>query len=166
MHLSSTAKVILGMVALGRTTGYDIKQLVDKSTRNFWAASYGQIYPELKRLEEAGLLAGSDSPSGARARRSYRLTKAGERALRDWLTSDAEPVWELRDEHTLKLFFADILTPQEKRAILRARVEFHERMAARLREIEPLARASGAKSPLEVLLRGIALHEFIAGQRS
>lgn len=166
MQLSSTAKVILGMVAQGRTTGYDIKQLVDKSTRNFWAASYGQIYPELKRLEEAGLLAGEDAPSGRRARRAYRLTKAGERALRDWLTDDRDAVWELRDEYTLKLFFGDLLTPAEKRALLRARVDFHERMAARLREIVPAARASGAKSPLEVLLRGIAFHEFLAGQRS
>lgn len=164
MDLSSTAKVILGMVALGRTTGYDIKQLVDKSTRNFWAASYGQIYPELKRLEDAGLLAGSDAPSGGRARRSYRLTKAGDKALRAWLTSDAEPVWELRDEHTLKLFFADLLTAEEKRALVRARIEFHEQTAARLRQIEPVARAADARSPLEVLLRGIDLHEFIAGQ--
>ena len=165
MDLSSTAKVILGMVAVGRTTGYDIKQLVDKSTRHFWAASYGQIYPELKRLEDAGLLAGEDASSGGRARRSYRLTKAGERALHDWLTGDAEPVWELRDEHTLKLFFGDLLTPAEKKALLRERIEFHERTAARLREIEPYARASGARSPLEVLRRGIELHDFIAGQR-
>ena len=164
MDLSSTAKVILGMVALGRTTGYDIKQLVDKSTRHFWAASYGQIYPELKRLEEAGLLAGEDASAGGRARRSYRLTAAGESALRTWLTSGADPVWELRDEHVLKLFFADILTPAERRAILRARAEYHERMAARLREIEPGARSTGARAPLEVLLRGIELHEFMAGQ--
>ena len=50
--LTPTGRVILGMIALGNQTGYDIKQLVDKSTRHFWAASYGQIYPELRRLEE------------------------------------------------------------------------------------------------------------------
>ena len=27
----------------------EIKQLVDKATRFFWAASYGQIYPLLKQ---------------------------------------------------------------------------------------------------------------------
>jgi hypothetical protein len=41
--LTPTGRVILGMLALGKTTGYDIKQFVDKSTRHFWAASYGQI---------------------------------------------------------------------------------------------------------------------------
>ena len=164
MELSSTAKVILGMVAMGRSTGYDIKQLVDKSTRNFWAASYGQIYPELKGLEEAGLLRGSDASSGGRARRSYALTAAGRKALKAWLTADEEPVWELRDEQLLKLFFSDLMTPAERRALIRQRIEFHERTAARLREIEPFARASGAGAPLRVLEGGIAMHEWIAAE--
>ena len=42
------------MIRNGRRTGYEIKQLVDVSTRFFWAASYGQIYPELKRSRRPG----------------------------------------------------------------------------------------------------------------
>ena len=67
-ELSPTGSVILGMLALGKQTGYDIKQFVDKSTRHFWAASYGQIYPELKRLEEQGLVRGRPEPTGGRSR--------------------------------------------------------------------------------------------------
>ena len=70
--LSGTGYVILGMLALGVRTGYDIKAIVDRSTRFFWAASYGQIYPELRRLEEAGLVEGKSSPTGARKRKEYR----------------------------------------------------------------------------------------------
>jgi PadR family transcriptional regulator AphA len=58
MELSPTAYVVLGMLNLGARTGYDIKGIVDRSTRFFWAASYGQIYPELNRLEHAGLVKG------------------------------------------------------------------------------------------------------------
>src|ERR1700756_5193368 len=105
--LTPTGRVILGMIALGRQTGYDIKQLVDKSTRHFWAASYGQIYPELRRLQDQGLGDGREEPSGARARTVYVLTDAGRAALRGWLASDAELVYELRDEGMLKLFFSD-----------------------------------------------------------
>src|SRR5438270_13356380 len=105
--LSPTGRVMLGMIALGKRTGYEMKQLVDKSTRHFWAASYGQIYPELRRLEEQGLVRGRPAPSGARARTVYELTDAGERALADWLASDAPLVDELRDEGMLKLFFSD-----------------------------------------------------------
>ena len=107
MELSPTAKVILGMITFGKRTGYDIKQFVDKTARHFMAASYGQIYPELKRLEQAGLVRGTDVPSGGRARTEYDLTDAGHQALRDWLAEDTEPLYELRDEGMLKLFFAD-----------------------------------------------------------
>ena len=56
------------MLAARPRSGYEIKQLVDSSARFFWAASYGQIYPELKRLERAGLVASEASPRGARKR--------------------------------------------------------------------------------------------------
>jgi DNA-binding PadR family transcriptional regulator len=66
--LSPTAYVILGMLGLGARTGYDVKGIVDQSTRFFWAASYGQIYPELSRLEELGLVTGRLAPTGGRKR--------------------------------------------------------------------------------------------------
>src|SRR5207302_1460724 len=89
--LTPTGRVILGMIAFGKQTGYDIKQLVDKSTRHFWAASYGQIYPELRRLEGEGMVRGRPEPTGGRARMVYELTEEGQRALREWLKSDLEP---------------------------------------------------------------------------
>ena len=76
------------MLRLGRRTGYEIKSLVDVSTRFFWAASYGQIYPELARLEELGLVRGEDDRIERAAPQAYELTPAGERALHDWLTSE------------------------------------------------------------------------------
>jgi DNA-binding PadR family transcriptional regulator len=109
IQLSATGRVILGMIALGNRTGYDIKTVVDRSTRNFWTASYGQIYPELARLEEAGLVRGRPEPTGGRARTVYALTERGRKALRGWLASDEEPTYELRDEGMLKLFFSDSL---------------------------------------------------------
>ena len=56
MELNPTSYVILGMLGMRPMCGYEIKALVDGSTRFFWAASYGQIYPELRRLTEAGLI--------------------------------------------------------------------------------------------------------------
>src|SRR6058998_2101805 len=69
MDFSSTAYVILGMLGWRPMSGYEIKSLVDKSTRLFWAASYGQIYPELRRLQAAGLIEGKASPQGGQAQR-------------------------------------------------------------------------------------------------
>lgn len=118
-QLSPTAYVILGFVRNEPRSGYEIKALVDNSTRFFWAASYGQIYPELKRLSEAGLIVGSDTPTGGRKRTVYEITADGEEELRAWLRREPE-TFEMRDEGLLKLFFADALTREEAVEILRA----------------------------------------------
>ena len=157
---SPTAYVILGMLKIGRRTGYDIKQMVDFSTRFFWATSYGQIYPELKRLEENGLIEGESDPRGGRKRRAYTLTAAGEDALERWLTSAADPLYELRDEALLKLFFAGALAPEETIAVVQAKRKFHEGVLARLREVEPTVR-NGAQCPYLVLRYGIGFHTWI-----
>jgi DNA-binding PadR family transcriptional regulator len=156
--LSATARVVLGLIPFGKRTGYDIKTFVDRTTRYFWAASYGQIYPELKKLEERGLVRGRHEPSGARARTVYELTDAGESALTAWLASEEEPSYELRDEGMLKLFFSDSL-PEQRSAILRAMREREERGLAHLRSIEPHASRGPTGAHLTLQL-GIGLTEW------
>jgi DNA-binding PadR family transcriptional regulator len=170
MELSKTAYLILGMLPLGRRTGYEIKSLVDLSTRFFWAASYGQIYPELARLEELGLIEGTaggelDSSNGRR-RKAYELTPAGEQALRAWLTSDEPLHIELRHEGALKAFFSDVLEPEEQRRQLRRIRDEHAAIADQLERIRPVAQESadesGKRFPYLTLEFGIAYQRFIA----
>ena len=157
VDLNPTGRVILGMIALGKRTGYDIKAFVDKTARYFWAASYGQIYPELKRLEDQGLVRGRPEPSGGRARTVYELTEAGTAALHTWLESDDGPSYELRDEGMLKLFLSDSL-PERRIDIVRAMRAREERALAHLRSIEPHA-SQGPAGPYLTLQMGIELTE-------
>ena len=108
MQLNGVTPVILCLLKLEPRSGYDIKRIVDRSTRFFWAASYGQIYPELRRLEAAGLVTGESAPTGDRRRTVYRITTEGDAAHDAWLTSPGAG-YELRDLGLLKLFFADSL---------------------------------------------------------
>jgi PadR family transcriptional regulator AphA len=147
------------MIRLGRKTGYEIKQLVDVSARFFWSASYGQIYPELKRLEAEGLIRGEDAATNGRARRAYELTAAGEEALDGWLRSGAAPVLEMRDEGLLKLFFSDGMTGAEKAALIHSMRERHDEVVASLESIEDDAAAKGG-GPYDVLRFGLAYHRF------
>jgi len=163
MDLSKTSYVILGMLKLGRRTGYEIKSLVDVSTRFFWAASYGQIYPELSRLEKLGLIKGEVDRSNGRRPKAYELTPAGERALHDWLTSEDPLHIELRHEGALKFFFSDGLTREEQLAQLRHTRRTHERIAEELRAIEPETPEGKPPAPLMTLEFGIAYQEFLAG---
>jgi PadR family transcriptional regulator AphA len=135
MKLSPTAYVILGMLGWRPMSGYEIKTIVDKSTRFFWAASYGQIYPELRKLSAAGLIDGKASPQGGRRRNVYRLTPSGRKELQAWLGVDAD-VFELRDEGLLKLFFAEAAGSDAAIRALEAKRREHERVLAHLETIE------------------------------
>ena len=158
-ELTGVGKVILGALHGRARSGYEIKQLVDRSTRFFWAASYGQIYPELRRLEKAGLVAGESNPSGGRKRRVYRLTAAGREVLHDWLTSP-EATHEVRDEGLLKLFFADALAPDEALELVRAMRSRRLGTLEHLRAIEARAPIGDRRveSPLLCLEYGIGLN--------
>jgi PadR family transcriptional regulator, regulatory protein AphA len=158
--LTPTARVILGMIALGKQTGYDIKQLVDKSTRHFWAASYGQIYPELRRLEEQGLIRGQPEPRGGRARTVYTLTPAGQDAFAEWLGEPEDVPFEVRAEGMLKLFFSDAATPDQRLDNLRAMRDTHRRTLAQLQALhaDTPDMPTGPELTLEL---GIGLHGFI-----
>jgi DNA-binding PadR family transcriptional regulator len=150
------------MLKLGRRTGYEIKSLVDVSTRFFWAASYGQIYPELARLEELGLVEGEADSSNGRRRKAYELTPAGERALHDWLTSDEPLHIELRHEGALKFFFSDALDDEEQLALVRRVRDTHAAVAEQLRAIQPDGTEAKPPAPLLTLEFGIAYQEFLA----
>lgn len=161
MNLNPTSHVILGMLGKRPMSGYEIKQFVDHSTRFFWAASYGQIYPELRRLAEAGLIAGAAAAQGGRKRTVYSLTASGRNALRAWLAAPAQ-IQEMRDESLLKIFFSDFAGPGATLTALEAKRAHHLDVAERLGAIQR-DEVSDAESSIASTLRfGIALNEFIA----
>jgi DNA-binding PadR family transcriptional regulator len=170
VELSATAKVILGMLAARPRSGYEIKQLVDRSARFFWAASYGQIYPELKKLEEAGLIAGDDASRGGRQRTTFKLTAKGRRAAREWIARPPE-VLEMRDEGLLELFFSGSIEPSRAAEIARERAAISRKKAAELRAIWDVVDQTGQPegpdaepdvASLSVLRYGIESSEWTA----
>jgi PadR family transcriptional regulator, regulatory protein AphA len=158
--LSPTARVILGLLARQPMTGYEIKQMTDRSTRFFWGASYGQIYPELRRLEADGLVRSREEPRGRVPRRVYSLTKAGRSALDAWL-EETDETYEVRDEGLLKLFFGELMPAERRLELIRRRQAWYEETAALFRsigdELGELDEASGA-----VLRYGIEVMEWDA----
>ena len=159
--LSATAYVILGMIRTAPRSGYEIKALVDGSTRFFWAASYGQIYPELRRLSEAGLVVGVEAPTGGRRRTVYEITADGEEELQAWLRQPPG-TYEMREEGLLKLFFADALPREEAVEIVRAMRAHRLSVLEQLRAMEPIAVKKEDPFPLMVLRSGIEFTEWFA----
>jgi PadR family transcriptional regulator, regulatory protein AphA len=159
-ELSPTAKVILGILWLRPRSGYEIKQFVDRSIRFFWSASYGQIYPELRRLDEAGLVKGSDEATGDRTRTTYRLTEKGKRTVRAWLREPPE-TFELRHEGMLKVFLGDALPPSERMQLLLDMRDQHQEKLDTLREVEAGISAESRRGSSYLILRyGIESSEW------
>jgi DNA-binding PadR family transcriptional regulator len=160
MELGPTSYVVLGMLAMGPQSGYDIKQLADISTRHFWATSYGQIYPELRRLAAADLVKGEDASRGTRQRTVFHLTQKGRQEFKTWVADPAITSCEIRDEMLLKLFFADAMPRKDTVRHLEAMSRRHAQAADGLREHEPMARAQPHRMKYEVMRFGIGLHEW------
>ncbi|HEY7256873.1 MAG TPA: PadR family transcriptional regulator [Solirubrobacterales bacterium] len=151
MKLRPASYLILGMVGLGARSGYAIKRAADGSTQFFWPMSLAQVYPELARLQSAGLLRREQDPRGGRERHSYALTEAGSEALAQWLRSSQAESTQFRDEGVLRLFFADALPTGDQRALLHRLRERAAAVTAGTREeILPAARAlesAGTRGP-------------------
>jgi PadR family transcriptional regulator, regulatory protein AphA len=161
VELSATAYVILGMVSREPRSGYEIKAVVDSTTRFFWTASYGQIYPELKRLSEAELVEGIDASRGDRKRTVYAITADGEAELKDWLRRPPGAS-EMREEGLLKLFFSGALKPAEAVETLRAMRRKRLDLSERLRSMEPDKTELQDPFPLMVLRAGIEFNQWFA----
>jgi PadR family transcriptional regulator AphA len=159
MEVSPTGYVLLGILNWGPKTGYEIKQLVDRSTRFFWAASYGQIYPELKRLERQDLVRSESEPRRGRKRNVYSLTGKGRAELRSWMSRPPE-IFETRNEALLKLFLAGSEGDGEIARHLGEMRGHAEKVAARLRGIEQELREAGIDEQL-CLRFGIELNDWV-----
>jgi PadR family transcriptional regulator AphA len=143
--LNQTARVLLGMIAEGHSTGYAIKAEIERSTRLYWGASVGGIYPELRRLREAGLVSFREDPRGGATRHAYKLTRAGRTALGRWLMDPTEPILEARNEGLLRLRFAGVLKPEQQTDVIRRMRAVHQR---RVEELEALLELGEFDDPL------------------
>jgi DNA-binding PadR family transcriptional regulator len=158
-ELSKPAYVVLGMIATGRRSGYAMSRTAKEATRHFWAASDGQIYPQLKKLSEEDFIEGErEETEGGRERVVYSLTDKGREALDDWLNSGARAHYELRDEGLLRLFFAEELSVDQLRAQVAAMRHRHQRALEHLEDLQP--RAPDLACAHLTLRYGLDLHAF------
>lgn len=128
---SKTHLVILGLLSERPLSGYDIKKLIDLRFRFFWSESYGQIYPQLKKLEKEGLITTLKTQDSIRSKAHYAITETGREALSRWLTIPPEKE-SVRIELLLKLYFGDSSRPTVLASHIKGFQENHQRDLALL----------------------------------
>jgi DNA-binding PadR family transcriptional regulator len=101
---------VLGLLAEEPGSGYDLLKTFRDSLANVWPATQSQLYTELGRLTEAGLV--EVTAEGARGRKEYDITEAGRAELHHWLV-ETEPDGFRRNDLLLRVFFLGSLTPRE-----------------------------------------------------
>jgi len=124
-HPSILGYVLLGLLARGEQSGYDLSQGLKDPVSYFWHAQHSPIYPELGRLEAAALVQHTHVEQSARPdKKVYCLTPAGDDALRAWLTADTD-VPKKRDEVVLKAYSMWLADPTAASHMMRDHMQIH-----------------------------------------
>ena len=119
--------LLLGFLNYDPQTGYELKQVMDISTSNFWHAKQSQIYITLKKLKEDGLLTSEVEPQEGRPnRRVYTITPAGQEAFQQWLAKPLTQLPPRKEELLTKLFFAAPMGKETLLTQLRLQRDLHQ----------------------------------------
>lgn len=101
---------ILGLLNRGPLTGYDITKEFASALGNFWSAKHSQIYPELKKLADEGLVVFHTVTQGEKLEKKlYTTTPDGRKDFLQWLNQDEPLEPTPKDIFKLKTYFSDAL---------------------------------------------------------
>ncbi|WP_189965770.1 PadR family transcriptional regulator [Streptomyces violascens] len=129
----SLRHAVLGLLTNRPASGYDLMKLFETSLAHVWSATQSQVYGELGKLADGGLV--EVSAEGPRGRKEYAITESGRSELHRWLT-EVEPVRTRRSDSLLRVFFLGELTRVEAKAYLLTEAERSAQQLAGLKEAE------------------------------
>lgn len=110
----------LGLLAQHPGSGYDLLKRFEQSMANVWPATQSQLYGELNKLSDTGLI--EVSAIGPRGRKEYRVTEAGRAELLRWITNPADDP-PIRRPGLLRVFLLGQIPADEARAYVAAFAE-------------------------------------------
>ena len=104
----SLKDALLGLLNHKPMTGYDLKKILDHPMGFFWIAQMSQIYRELNKLEEKGLVKSEIIPQEKRPdRKVYHLTKEGRETFLSWLNKFPDQLSKTcRSQFLMRIFFS------------------------------------------------------------
>ena len=105
---------ILGLINRETMTGYDLMKVFNKELVNFWHAKHSQIYPELKKLTDEGMITFETILEGDKLKKKlYSITELGKKDFQSWIAKQdlLEPT--PKDIFKLKSYFIESMTREE-----------------------------------------------------
>ena len=135
----------LGLLARQPGSGYDLLKEFEKSMANVWPATQSQLYGELNKLADAGLIEVTDI--GPRGRKEYRITPAGRAELQRWVMSPEDDP-PFRDASLLRVFLLGEIAPEQARRHMVAVAEHADSEVKRLEALQRLHRLDRRRQPV------------------
>lgn len=139
-------QIILGILSGSEEiSGYDLKKIIETGVGVFYKASYGSLYPALKKLEGHGQVIAVEQPTGGRMKKNYHITAAGSAAFLSWLAEPAE-IADGAASHLAKVYFFDRLPPDNRK---RQIVQYENSQLQYLRKLQQLEQKFSACEGME-----------------
>ena len=131
----SVKYAILGLLHYQDMHGYRIKRHIEQHFGHMWSINYGQIYPNLRKMENEGLLTKKEVvQTGTPARKLYSITQAGREAFAEWLATDPQGTMLLRDPFLLRFVFFGFGSKERALEQVDEKIKFYEARLEKRRE--------------------------------
>lgn len=119
--------IILGILMYGDKSGYELKQYIQKIMSNFFDASFGSIYPALRRMENKEIIVSRETVERGKYKKLYTISDSGKSEFMNWMDQPVE-FSRTKPDHLIKVFFCGFL-PKDK---------VKEHLCVLKREVEPI----------------------------
>ena len=124
----SLKHAILTLLETEEGSGYDLLKRFKQRLGFFWNASHQQIYLQLKKMTDAGLLEFErESQKGRPDKKIYQVTPEGRQVLMEWMESSVK-VDKVNDALLVKLYAGHLVDPNILAKEILKHQSIHQRM--------------------------------------
>ena len=154
--LTDSELLVLGLVAEMPRHGYELEQVIEERGMREWTQiGFSSIYYVLGKLEQKGLIK-ADTPTSAKAKKSYEMTVKGQETLIDQTLATLKSVHPTYPSLLLGMIHWSVLTRDQALDALKTRKR------ALAEELERMERIHFEQQPLPDYVD--AIFEFSIGQ--
>lgn len=126
---------ILGLLNKKSMSGYELSAEFGSALNEFWSAKHSQIYPELKKLTQEGMITFEVAISGnVLQKKIYTITEEGRQDFLKWLAEDQPMVSTPKDIFRLRVFFSDELPAEQRIEMFESHLKQHMSRLGYLRQ--------------------------------
>jgi DNA-binding PadR family transcriptional regulator len=155
------AHTILAVLSGEPHSGYDLSKQFTENNGCYWRATQQQIYRELAKLEEQGMIIPTAIPQDGRPdKKLYSITETGKAHLREWIVQPSEPT-PIREDLLVKVLAAHLVPRPLIVKELERRREIHLHILSIYQELQQRHCQNWQEMPIEDKCRCLTLRRGI-----